>query len=485
MALLGCILFDNHAFRRVEDVVEPEDFHQPLHGRLYETVAELLRKGMLADPIVVARRFEADEALNTLGGSTYLLNLTDHAPPSSNAAAYAEEIAETASRRRLIQAARELEKDAFDQAAGRSATEVIVGGEKALAELASRGTTKAEFHSLGDVYVRQIARSRAAAGMPPGVPTGIAELDAVLGGLRPSTTNIFAGRPGMGKSAAGVVIAKNVAQPCEAAPKGRGVAFFSLEMPEEQLAVRFGCSLVYDREAPVYSGSSSNPTYEQFERGELTDAQWDKLEEGRHLLTQLPIDLDFRPKLRVSQMAAATRRRKQEWRRRGIKPGLVVIDHILHVAGVDPRLTNPVEKFTQISGDVLEMAKSLEMPVVVLCQLSRGVEGREDKRPQLSDLKFTGALEEDAFSATFLYRPSYYNRPPEGEDQDKAWAKYQSIKSKYDQKLLFLIEKNRGGRGQQQVETFCDIGCNAIESMSFAPVQAPIHFAEDDGFGRV
>ena len=456
-SLIGAIMLDNEAYHLIEVPLAAEHFYEPFHGVIYDIMRQRIREGRLAEPVNIAEEVKTWGAFESLGGIRYFADLVDRAPGLTSAPHFASMILDLAIRRDLVRLGGELQKQARTDHRG-DATDLVVSTEKILTELASTGTTAPAFKPVGQIYRRQIERARAANGAPPGVPTGIRDLDRVLGGLRPSTVAVLAGRPGMGKSAGGVQIGVNVAQ------AGFGVGMFSLEMPEEQTSGRFGCALAYDRSITGQTGDFSNATFENFEKGNLSDWQWGRIEGAQETLDGLPIYLDHRSKLRVSQMLPAMRRQKREWERAGIKPGLVIVDHVLHIGPEDPR-ADKVTQVTQASNDILDMAKSLNMAVLLLCQLSRGVEGREDKRPGLQDLKWAGALEEDAFSVTFLYRPEYYLRPPEDDNDDKAWEKYRTAMAKAKNRLWWLVEKNRGGRAQQQVETFCDIGCNAIQQL--------------------
>lgn len=462
-ALIGCLLFDGSAYVGLEDMISADHFFLAAHGKIFGHAMQLAKRGEPIDAIVIGHLMEGDAAYREVGGLRYMQDMVARAAPVAALANYAQIIVDAAVRRETVRLAEYMIDEAMKNRDD-TAQDILSASQKNLEEVAVFGPAKASWVDLGSIYLRQLHRSRHLDGDAPGIATGIHDLDKVLGGLRPSTTNVLGARPGMGKSAVAVQIALNVAQ------AGYGVAFFSLEMPEEQLATRFGCALAYDRMAPVYSGKSDNPTYEDFERGELTEAQWEKLERAAGLLADLPIYMDFRSKLKVSHMAGAVRRLKREWLRRGIKPGLIICDHVLHVAGDDPKVTDPTQKFTQISGSILDMNKSLEMPTLLLAQLNRSVESRDDKRPGLSDIKFAGAMEEDAFSVSFLYRPEYYNRMPISDEEDtknlKEWAKYHADKKRWANRLLWLAEKNRGGRGQQQVEMFCDIGCNAVQNLN-------------------
>lgn len=234
-------------------------------------------------------------------------------------------------------------------------------------------------------------------------------------------------------------------------------------MPEEQVGTRFGCALAYDRAGDP----AANPTFEDFEKGQLTDIQWMKLEEAGRKLATMPIEIDFRGKLKVSQMLAAARRMKRKWEREGIEPGVIIIDHF-GMAAPEKRINDKVQEASQIADDILDMAKVLDMPVVLLCQLARDIDKRDDKRPNLGDLKWSGSLEENAAAVIFCYRPEYYNKVPKDDATTKEWDKYNKVKEAFTDRLFLLLEKNRNGRAHQSIKVFCSIGHNVIQNLGAA-----------------
>jgi len=449
-ALLGALLFEAESFERC-DGLRPEHFFEPFHQRLFDTIAEAVRAGKRAEPVLIMDLLRSDPAFVELGGIKYLADLVDRAPPSANAGDYAAKVRELATARQLIDTSREIAARAHSE----PVEPLVAEAERRITDIARDGSSRDCWAPVAEVAERAFAAARRRNGMA-GVPTGIYEVDRILGGFRPKTYNLLAGRPGMGKTAAAVQLAINVAR------QGKGVGFFSIEEPEETLTARFACALAYDRNAPLYSGVTTNPTYEAFQRGDLTEPQWEALERGRKILESLPIELDFRSKLKPSQIIAAARRLKRKWSRKGTEVGLFIGDHIGHVAP-EVYTGSKVQDTGAVSGDLLHAAKATEDAWLWMCQLSRASEGREDKRPGLSDLRWAGELEQDAFSVTFLYRPAYYAREPEDADDDKAMEKYRRLKEQ-EHALFWLTEKNRGGR-TGQAKTFCDIGCNAIEDL--------------------
>lgn len=458
-AIIGAALYDNEAYQLVEDVLKGDHFYEPLHGRIWDALVSQIRRGHRAEPVAISEALKDDEALADVGGLQFLALLVDKAPGPQDAPHYANIVAELAMRRAIIKIGNRIAAEAAASKTPKSALEQVAGAEKQLAELATSGPQRSTFERIGPIYRRQLLRSRGLNGLSPGIPMGIPSLDAMMGGLRRATMNTVAGRPGMGKSAFGIMVALNLAQ------AGVPVAYYSAEMPEEQVATRFGCALIFDRMAPVYGGKTSNPTYEDFEKGELTELQWDNLEKGLAMLEELPIFMDFtRPT--ASHITASTRRLKRQCIKDGMGEDIVtILDHMLKVKPEREGRSDPVADLTQVSNDLLEGAKSTNSALLNLMQLNRGIESRDDKRPTLSDLKQSGTIEEDSFSVSFLLRHEYYNRPPEDDNDDKAWAKYKAIKDRWARKVLFILEKNRGGRGQQQLELFCDIGSNYMADL--------------------
>lgn len=455
---LGVLLFDNHVFHDLADGLKPEDFHEPFHQRVYEVIGKSIRAGRVAEPTVIAEALVDDPAFAQFGGLRYLIDLFDQAPPSVNAKEYARLISDLSMRREMVRVAAEMTRMAADRST--AAIEHNLAAEQMVADVSDAGGTESSFEHVATVYGRQFKRSRETDGATPGVPMGIAELDEKMGGLRRKNQVLLGGRPGMAKSAEAIEIALHVAKPTAEYPKGQGVAFFSLEMPEEQLATRFGCALAYDREIE----QKQNPTYEDFEKGKLNDIQWRKLEDAGRTLATLPIEINFKAKMKVSQIVAAARAQKRKWAAQGIPFTLMIVDH-LHKVAPEKRINDRVQEISQISDDLLDAAKDLDVAQVVLCQLGREVDKRDDKRPELTDLKGSGSLEENAAAVVFVYRPEYYNKEPEPEAPDKKHAEYQRVKQRYTNRIIFIVGKNRNGRANFSVEAFCDIGCNVIQNL--------------------
>jgi replicative DNA helicase len=450
-ALLGVVMLDNTA---MPDDVRALDFAEPLHAAIWTAMHGLIRAGRLADPVIIADLLTAEPAFSQFGGLTYLADLMDKAPPSSTVAEYARSVQDNALRRNLIRMAGEIETLAKDP--DKPASERVLEAERALSSLSASGPAHTAWSKADDVIGDAVAAARARKGRIE-LPTGLTELDRLTGGLRRGEMQIIAGRPAMGKSSAGLTVARSLAS------QGSGVAFFSMEMPRTALGLRMACDLAYDPDAPVFSGETTNPTYFKADRNELDANQWKWLEEAAARVASWPLLFDARPGLTVGQMESCARRAIRDWDRKGITPGAIIVDHLTIARADQDRKGNKVAEVGDISRSLAEMAKRLDVPVVALCQLSRQVEARTntDKRPSLSDLRWSGEIEQDARLVMFLYRPEYYCRRPEDETDHEAMVEWKQKLDKVRRRLWWLVEKNNNGP-TGEVETHCDIACSAI-----------------------
>lgn len=451
MALLGCVLFDNAC---APDDLRPDAFAEPYYGLIWMTAMEMIRNGRLADPTIMADRLSVHPAFEQSGGLRFLADLIDKAPPSSQAGEFASAIQDMAMRRGLVRVAGEIAEAAKDPE--KAGTERVIEAERAVADLASSGPSRAAWLKADTVVADAVAAARQRKGAIE-LPTGLSELDAMTGGLRRGEMQIIAGRPAMGKSSAGLTVARSLAS------SGKGVAFYSMEMPKVALGLRMACDLAFDRDAPTYSGETTNPTYFKADRDQLDADQWRQLERAEQMMAAWPLLFDTRPGLTVSAMEANARRAIRDWDRQGIEPGAIIVDHLTIARPDGDRRGNKVAEVGDISRGLAEMAKRLDVPVVALCQLSRQVEARTnaDKRPGLSDLRWSGEIEQDARLVMFLYRPEYYCRRPEDETDLDAMTEWRAKLDQVRRKLWWLVEKNNNGP-TGEVETLCDIACSAI-----------------------
>ena len=458
-ALLGALLMDPEAVFTVDGSIKAAHFFEPFHRRLYEAVRDQALKGRPTDPALLADRFRSDPAWADLGGTEYLGLLIDRAPPSANAPEYARTVAGLFTRRELIRLGKEFAHAALVGEA--DAEDLLADAERELGELAVSGGAQEEWIDGASVIAQAIESARSRKGVMDCV-TGVAEVDEMLGGFNAGELAIIAGRPGMAKSVAASQIAK------ANAAKGRGTVFFSLEMGAEPLGLRLACDLAYDRQAPVYAGVSTNITFDHARKGKLSVEEWRRLDRAREDIDGWPLLFDTKPGQTVARMEQKARRAFARWKRQGIEPGCIIVDHMGLIRPDKDRQGSKYAETADISHALAAMAKRLGVPVICLCQLNRQVEGRgEDKRPTLSDLRQAGEIEEDARVVIFLLRPAYYLRPPEGHEDAAARAERESKLERCRYQLFWIVAKNNNGL-TGQVETFVDVGCAAIRSREAA-----------------
>lgn len=414
-ALLGCLLYDNGAYERLYDALLPRHFYEPFHQRLFSVIEEQIKVGHLAEPIVLVDKFKNDQAFHDLGGIRYFADLVDRAPPVANALDYARVIYDLAIRRELIRLGGEISKSASNEG---NARDQIEQAEAQLFELAEKGSSSTGFVPFSDAVIGAINIAEEAFrrdGGLAGLSTQLNDLDRQIGGLHKSDLIILAGRPSMGKTALATNIAMNVAKhyEFEITPDGqrktvRGgvVAFYSLEMSAEQLATR----LLADA-----SGVSSD----KLRKGEINTSEFARLKEGAMEISSKPLYIDDTGGLSLAKLTARARRLK-----RTVGLDLIVVDYLQLVTTGDLYGSNRVQEVSAITMGLKALAKELNVPVIALSQLSRQVENREDKRPQLSDLRESGSIEQDADIVMFVYRESYYlgrTEPKEGTPEHLQW----------------------------------------------------------------
>jgi replicative DNA helicase len=438
-ALLGALMFDNAAYERLSDQLKANHFYEPFHQRLFAAMEDYFRKGQLAEPIVLMERFKHDPAFQELGGLRYLADLVDRAPPAANAADYGRLVYDLALRRDLIRIGGDIAAAAQGDPE-RSAKDQIETAEQSLYTLAETGQSSTGFVTFADALqgaVDMAAEAFSRDGGLSGVSTGLIDLDRMLGGLHPSDLIILAGRPSMGKSALAANIAFHVAknyaydiQPDGSKKTSNGgvVAFFSLEMSAEQLAMR------------VLAESSGVPS-DRLRKGEIDASEFGRVRDAALEIQEAPLFFDDTGGLSISKLAARARRLK---RQTGLD--LIVIDYLqLLTGGEGSKTDNRVQEVSMITQGLKALAKELAVPVVALSQLSRQVENREDKRPQLSDLRESGSIEQDADMVLFVYREAYYlgrAEPREGSPEHLAW---QEDLDKIQHVAEVIIGKQRHG----------------------------------------
>jgi len=417
-ALLGIILFDNAAYERLSDQLRPQHFYEPFHARLFQAMEEHIRKGQLAEPIVLMERFKRDPAFEDLGGLRYLADLVDRAPPAANIGDYGRVIYDLALRRELIRIGGEIAQVA-NADADKTARDQIESAEQQLYTLAESGAPSTGFVGFADALrgaVEMAAEAYSRDGGLAGLSTGLIDLDQKLGGLHPSDLLILAARPSMGKSTLALNIAFHAARNYAWEPQPDGakktvnggvVAFFSLEMSAEQLAMRLLAEV---------SGVSSD----RLRKGEIDASEFGRVRDAAFEIQESQLYIDDTGGLSIAKLAARARRLK---RQQGLD--LIVVDYLQLVTGSDLKSNdNRVQEVSQITQGLKALAKELSVPVLALSQLSRQVESREDKRPMLSDLRESGSIEQDADVVMFIFREEYYlsrSEPRENTPEHLAW----------------------------------------------------------------
>jgi replicative DNA helicase len=439
-ALLGALMLDN---RLVEDVglkLKPHHFHEELHGRIYDSILKLTDKNMVATPVTLRPMFEADEAMKQVGGAGYLATLTGSGATLIAARDFAQQIYDLALLRALIGVGRDLVDSALDTSEEVAPLQQIERAESELYKVAEEGGAEGKAKSFAEATrdaLQTAERALNSGGHLSGVTTGLESLNGKIGGLHNSDLIIVAGRPGMGKSALGTNIAFAAAQrflrdvedgiePEKSA--GAPVAMFSLEMSADQLATRI---------LAEQSGISS----ENLRMGKISKQEFRQLARAAAELESLPFYIDDTPGLTIAALRARARRLK---RQKGI--GMVIVDYLQLLQGTGRNSNeNRVNEISEISRGLKTLAKELNVPVIGLSQLSRAVEQREDKRPQLSDLRESGSIEQDADIVLFIYREDYYLAARQPADDHPDFASWQEEMGRVYGLAEILVSKQRHG----------------------------------------
>ncbi len=446
-ALLGALLANNKAYERVSEFLIPEHFADPLHGRIFQAIARRIEAGQLADAITLKAEFEHSDVLEEVGGTAYLGQLLTAMVGIINAGEYGRAVHDAWLRRQLIDVGETVVNNAFGADPELDGIKQIEAAEQSLFDLATDGGSSGGFVSferaLGEA-IEGAARAFQRAGHVSGLTTGLRDLDARTGGFHPSDLLVLAGRPGMGKTALATKIAFGAAKALAEEARAAGadvtpratVAIFSLEMSAEQLATR-----LLSEEARI-SG-------DRIRRGDIGQKEFDNFVRVSSEISGLPLQIDDTPAITLSAMRTRCRRLK---RTKGL--ALIVVDYLQLMrpsAGTKPE--NRVLEISQITQGLKAIAKELAVPVLALSQLSRAVESREDKRPQLSDLRESGTIEQDADAVMFIYRDEYYlaqKMPKEmafdnGDKFQGAIDKWQQDMDRSHNKAELIIAKQRHG----------------------------------------
>jgi replicative DNA helicase len=446
-ALLGAILVNNEAFYRVSDFLEPRHFFEPIHVGIYETAAALIRAGKVATPVTLKTFLPSDFDVGGMNAPQYLARLAAEATTIINAEDYGRTIYDLSVRRDLIAIGEEIVNEAYDADIDATPQDQIEDAEKRLYELAETGRYDGGFLSFSNALkeaVDMASRAFQRDGHLSGTASGLDDLDQMMGGLQPSDLIILAGRPAMGKTSLATNIAFNVAAAyrSETLPDGSirpidggVVGFFSLEMSAEQLATRI---LAEQAEIASY----------KIRRGDISEHEFDKLASCSQMMQTIPLYIDDTGGISIAQLRARARRLK---RQRGLD--FMVVDYLQLLTGSSKSSSQGrVQEITEITTGLKALAKELGVPIMALSQLSRQVESRDDKRPQLSDLRESGSIEQDADVVMFVFREEYYLKGREPKEGTEEWFKWdQDMKAAQGIAEVIIGKQRHGPTGTVKV----------------------------------
>ena len=431
-ALLASLLTSNSVYERISDFLKPEHFYDDINGKIFEAISKLVEKNQLADPLTLKNYFLQKDEMELIGGDRYLIELAKNSTILSNTLEYGKLIYDLYQRREILKLSDEITKEANSFDLDIDSSEIIEKAEAKLYNLSSSGEANQDFKKFSSSLVEAINSAELAYkrdGQLSGTPTGFTDLDQLLGGFHKTDLLILAGRPSMGKTALATNIAFKMvnSKSIDEEKRNNVVGFFSLEMSSEQLATRI---LAED------SGISS----EKIRRGQLNSGHFQKIVKSSQTLGELSLYIDDSPNLSISALRTRARRLKRKY---GLD--VIMIDYLQLIRPSLSRPDNRVLEIAEMTRNLKALAKELSIPVLCLSQLSRQVEQRDDKRPQLSDLRESGAIEQDADIVMFVYRDEYYlenNQPPPGTEQHTTW---QSRMDEVHGKAEILIRKHRHG----------------------------------------
>mgnify|MGYP001187930474 CR=1 FL=1 len=437
-ALIGSVLVNNDIIDEVANIINFNEFYDPIHSKIYEMIEKLHNKGMIANPITLKNPFEKDANLSEVGGTEYLVKLTRLSSSVKQSIDYAKIIHEKFVKRELVKISENLSEEAIDEKIEKSGEDIIQDTEKMLFDLAERGTFNQSFLKFDQALDQTIEMATNAMKSDQGivgVPTGLKDLDERLGGLHKSDLVIIAGRPSMGKTALATNIAYYAAKKVMDDGKKNSIAFFSLEMSSEQLATR-----IISEQSRIKSND--------IRRGKVTEEEFNRLIETSRNIHQLPLVIDETPAVTIATLSNRARRIKRLF---GLD--LIVVDYIQLMSSGSRRYDGRVQEISEITQGLKALAKELNVPVLALSQLSRAVEQRDDKKPQLADLRESGSIEQDADVVIFVFREEYYvaNKEPKmGTTEHMEWqSKMNEI---IGQANLIIGKQRHGPTGTVNVE---------------------------------
>ena len=437
-ALIGSVLVNNDIIDEISSIVSSHKFFDPGHRKIYETIESLNNKGMIANPITLKNYFETNSGLAEVGGVDYLVKLTRFSSSIKQTIDYAKIIHEMYVRRELIIISENVSEESKDNDLKKTGENIIEDAEKSLFDLAERGNFSQSFLKFNQALDQTIEMATLARQNDQGivgVPTGLTDLDEKLGGLHKSDLVIIAGRPSMGKTALATNIAYHAAKKIHENNEKSSIAFFSLEMSSEQLSTR-----ILSEQSRIKSND--------IRRGKATEEELNRYIETSRDIYELPLYIDETPAITISTLSNSARRIKRLF---GLN--LIIVDYIQLMRTSSIRYDGRVQEISEITQGLKALAKELSVPVLALSQLSRAVEQRDDKIPQLSDLRESGSIEQDADVVMFVYREEYYlekKQPKLGSIEHAEWqSKMNDIAGMAD---IIIGKQRHGPTGNVHVE---------------------------------
>ena len=427
-SVIGSILISNEIFDEINTIISSINFYDPMHQKIFSAIENLVYKGMLANPITLKNFFENEK--DELNVPDYLVKVTKFSSSSRQAIEYSKIIYDMFVRRELVKISENTIDAAKLNDLNVNGQNIIENSERLLFDLAEKGSFNSALVKFDEAMRQTIEMATTAYKNEEGivgVPTGLTELDDRLGGLHNSDLIIIAGRPSMGKTALATNIAFNAAEKIQQSGKKSSIAFFSLEMSSEQLSTR-----ILAEQSRIKSND--------IRRGKISDDQFDKFIETSKNISELPLYIDETPAISIAAMSNRARRIKRLF---GLD--MIVVDYIQLMTGAMNNRDGRVQEISQITQGLKAIAKELKVPVVALSQLSRAVEQRDDHKPQLSDLRESGSIEQDADVVMFVYRAAYYLQRKEPQVATVEHAEWQSKMNEVAHLAQIIIAKQRHG----------------------------------------
>ena len=427
-SVIGSILVSNEIFDDINTIISSTNFYDPMHQKIFGAIENLIYKGMLANPITLKNYFETDK--DDINIPEYLVKITKFSTSTRQATEYSKIIYDMFVRRELIKISEQTIDTAKINDLNTSGQNIIENSERLLFDLAEKGSFNSSLVKFDEAMKKTIEMASAAYKNEEGivgVPTGLRDLDDRLGGLHQSDLIIIAGRPSMGKTALATNIAFNAAQKLQESERKSSVAFFSLEMSSEQLSTR-----ILAEQSRIKSND--------IRRGKISDEQFDKFIETSKNITELPLYIDETPAISIAAMSNRARRIKRLF---GLD--MIIVDYIQLMRGSINNKDGRVQEISEITQGLKAIAKELSVPVVALSQLSRAVEQRDLKKPQLADLRESGSIEQDADVVMFVYREAYYLERQEPRPATVEHAEWQAKMNEVSNLAEIIIGKQRHG----------------------------------------